>query len=83
MSDIIIKLKDITINLKKSNIINVDETPDGIVFNLKGGLDLLYSNQYMVNSNKQIIKNTLDKMSGKKIIIELDNLKQPVLIIGN
>jgi len=83
MSDIIIKLGNTIINTSTEELKEVSETPDGVVFNLKGGLDILFSNQSMPSSTKQIIKNTADKMYGKKIIFELDNLRRPAMIIGD
>lgn len=83
MAEIIIKSGNTIINTFTEELKEVSETPDGVVFNLKGGLDVLYSSQYMPSSTKQIIKNTADKMYGKKIIFELDNLCRPAMIIGD
>jgi len=83
MAEIIIKLGNTTINTITEELKEVSETPDGVVFNLKGGLDILFSDQNMVSSTKQIIKNTADKMYGKKIIFQLDNFRRPAMIIGD
>ena len=83
MTEIIIKSGNTSINTSTEELKEVSETPDGVVFNLKGGLDILYSNQNMPSSIKQIIKHTADKMCGKKIIFELDNLRRPAMIIGD
>jgi len=80
MAEIIIKVGKSSIVTSTEELVEVNETPDGVAFNLKGGLAVLFTNPYMPASSKQIIKNTADKMSGKKIIFELDNAKSPARI---
>jgi hypothetical protein len=81
MADIIIKNgKDFKLVVERSELVQVDETPDGIVFQFKGGLSLMKSDQFMPSSIKQIMKNTADNYPDKKLVYELDNPKRPVYV---
>ena len=82
MSEIIIKEGNTVVNTTSEELVEVNETPDGINFVLKGGLSINYVHPYMPSSAKQIIKNTADHMKGKKIIFEPGNPKRPAMIVG-
>ena len=82
MTEIIIKVSNTEVKTASEDLIDVNETPDGVNFNLKGGLSLFYIDPYMLSSTKQIIKNTADHMQGKKIVFELDNPSRPAMVIG-
>ena len=81
MAEIIIKVGNNSVKTSTEDLVEVSETPDGVAFNLKGGLAILFTNPYMPASSKQIIKNTADRMGGgKRIIFELDNVKFPARV---
>jgi len=81
MAEIIIKVGKNTVTTSSEDLVEVNETPDGVAFNLKGGLSVLFTNPYMPASAKQIVKNTADKMGGgKRLIFELDNSKTPARV---
>lgn len=80
MAEITIKAGNVVIEASRKDVIEVSETPDGVSFNFKGGLQVLYSNPYMESSAKQIIKNTADNIKSKKLIFELDNPKIPARV---
>lgn len=80
MAEIKIKVKDTIVNSSSEALIEVNETPDGVVFSFKGGLSVMFTDPYMPSSAKQIVKNTADHMQGKKIVFELDNPKRPAMI---
>jgi hypothetical protein len=80
MSEITIKVGNIVLNASNSDLVSVDETPDGVSFSFKGGLQLLFTDPYMPSSAKQIVKNTADNMGGKKMVFELDNPKRPAMV---
>lgn len=80
MSEIIIKKGSTVITSPKKNLIDVSETADGVAFNFKGGLQIVYTDQFMPSANKQIIKNTMDRMHGKMIKIDLDNTMHPAIL---
>jgi len=81
MAEITIKVGNSKVKTSSEELIDVNETADGVVFALKGGLSILFTDPYMAGSTKQIIKNTADKKgAGKEIIFELDNPKCPAMI---
>lgn len=80
MSEIMVKVGNVVLNATDSDLVSVDETPDGVSFSFKGGLQILFTDPYMPTSAKQIIKNTADNMGGKKLVFELDNPKRPAMV---
>lgn len=80
MAEIIIKVGNTTVTTTSEELIEVNETPDGVVFGLKGGLSVMFTDPYMPSSAKQIVKNTADHMTGKRIIFELDNPQRPAMV---
>lgn len=77
---ILIKKGSLEFNLPKSELVDVSETHDGVVFNFKGGIQIYYTNNFLQSSTKQMIKQALDAFHGKKIIIDLDNVRRPALV---
>lgn len=80
MAEITVKAGNVKLEASRADLVSVDETPDGVSFTFKGGLQLLYTNPYMPSSAKQIVKNTTDQIKEKKLIFELDNAKRPAFI---
>jgi len=81
MADIIIKNGDkFVLKVDRSELVQVDETPEGVVFQFKGGVSLMKSDQFMPSSIKQIMKNTADNYPDKKLVYDLGNPKRPVYV---
>jgi len=80
MSKITIKNGSFNLVVDRSDLIEVVETPDGVVFNFKGNIQLHKNEQFMPSSVKNIIKNTADNFPGLDIIFELDNPKVPARV---
>lgn len=80
MAEITLKAGEVKVEAARSDLISVDETPDGVSFTFKGGMQVLYTNPYMPSSAKQIVKNTADTVKEKRLIFELDNAKRPAMI---
>ena len=80
MSKIIIKQKNFMLEVERSELVQLDETADGIVFQFKNGLSLIKNDQFMPSSIKQIMKNTADNYPDRKIVYELDNPRRPVFV---
>ena len=78
---VVIKKGSVEIKCKRSDLSMIDQTPDGIVINLKGGLAINYTDQYMEILIKEKIKQAIDHMSGN-VEINLDNYNQPARIIN-
>lgn len=80
MAEITLKAGNVKVEANRSDLVSVDETPDGVSFQFKGGLQVMYTNPYMPTSAKQIVKNTADQIKEKKLIFELDNAKRPAMV---
>jgi len=80
MSKIIIKSKNFLLEVERSELVQLEETADGVVFQFKNGLSLMKSDQFMPSRIKQIMKNTADSYTDQKIIYELDNPRRPVFV---
>lgn len=80
MNEIVIKRKGIVVMLNRDNLVEVQTTHDGVVFNFKHGLYLAYIDTYMPLQTKQMIKNATDSYNAKKLVVDLDNYKTPVYI---
>ena len=68
------------ITVPRTELIDVSETHDGVAFNFKGGIQFYYTNNFMQQATKNIIKNTADSFPGKRLIFDLDNPRQPALV---
>ncbi len=77
---IIIKKGSMKLELDRKDLVEVCETHDGVVFNLKDGLQLQYTDQYMPHSMKEILRSTSNHFENQKIIFDLDNKRQPAMI---
>jgi len=80
MANIIIKSKNFELKVDRSELVQLDETADGVVFQFKNGLSLMKSEPHMPSSVKQIMKNTADNFPDQKLVFELDNPKRPVYV---
>jgi len=80
MAEIIIKQGTFELKVDRSELVQVDETHDGIVFQFKNGLSLMKIDQFMPSGIKQIMKNSADSFPDKKLVYELDNAKRPVYV---
>jgi len=80
MAEITIKAGDVKVEASRKDLLDVNETPDGVSFTFKGGLQVLFTDSYMPSSAKQIIKNTADHMKEKRLIFELDNPRMPARV---
>ena len=81
MSKSVVKIKkgDVEVKFPKDELMKVEPTHDGVVFQLKGGLQVYYAEPYMQNSAKQIISHSVNKMEGI-ITVDLLNPTSPVSI---
>ena len=64
--------------IKRSEFIACSETADGVVFQTKNGLLLHCIDNRMDSSVKMRIKLTIDNMSTGNILVDLDNVKNPI-----
>ena len=83
MPDVIIKKGTMEIKIDRSELVQVEETPDGMSFDFKNGFQLLYNDQYMEAARKNIMKNTSNTFEGKKLVFDFDNKRHPVMVHAN
>lgn len=79
MGKIVIKKKGIVVEMERSDLVMIDQTGDGIVFTFKYGLFLHYTDNFMPNGAKELMKNSSNSFSkAKKLIFNLDDYSKPV-----
>jgi hypothetical protein len=81
-----IKYRGVEAIVDRKMFINVQESPDGLVFNFANGMHLVYTNQHLGNANKiRVTAATNTFLSSKtdngSLIIDLDNPTKPVKAI--
>jgi len=81
MDNVSIKKGNINISCGRDDLIQVDQSPDGMIFNFKGGISFSYIDQYMPIEVKQQIKGAIDHMSGN-VQIDLNNYRTPAKIVN-
>jgi len=79
-ANITIKSGSLKLTVPRSELVDVSETHDGVVFNFKGGVQLYKIDNFMQAGTKQIMVNTADSYPGKKLIFDLDNMRQPAMV---
>jgi len=77
---ITIKKGSMVLEIDRSDLVEINETHDGVAFNFKGGLQLYYTDDFMPKGMKEVIKNTANHFADQKIIFDLDNQRQPARI---
>ena len=79
MADLIIKKGNMDIvKTDKNNLIEANQTYDGIVFNFKGGIVVSYTDNYFPVPAKDLIVNTLNSFANANITVDLGNYNRPV-----
>lgn len=68
------------INTLRTELANVNETSDGVVFQFKGGSFYTYFDHNMPSYSKNLIKNSLDRIVKGNVKVDLRNYKRPVEI---
>lgn len=81
MDSIIIKKGQMKlVETDRSNLINAEQTHDGIVFSFKGGVQLYCTDQYMPIHTKDIIRNTSNSFPTANLIFDISNYNRPVVV---
>jgi hypothetical protein len=79
MSEIIIKKGNMQFcKVDRKNLISCDATHDGVVFALKGGIQIYCTDPDMPIYSKDIMRNTSNSFANADLIFDLLNYKQPV-----
>lgn len=80
MGKVFIQKGSIEVTLDRSDLVQVEETADGIVFNFKEGLHLYLTDPDMPTFTKNLMKVTVDRFSTNKMFFDLNNYKTPVKV---
>lgn len=79
MADLIIKKGAMElVKTDKANLIEANQTYDGMVFNFKGGITITYTDNYFPVPAKDLIVNTLNSFANANIVVDLANYNRPV-----
>lgn len=77
---ILIKKGSLNLEVDRNELVEVASTHDGIAFNFKGGLQLYYTDNFMPQHMKELIKNTADHFTEQKLVFDLDNTQKPAMV---
>ena len=82
MSDMITIKKGLMelVKTERSNLINAEQSHDGVVFTFKGGFQVYCTDQYMPIHTKYLIRNTSNSFPTANLIFDLSNYNHPVKI---
>jgi hypothetical protein len=80
---IVIKKQTINLSIIKSDLVEVKETGDGLVFNLQGGMHLTVIEPQMPLEVKRVIFNAVHTFKKVNLEIDLMDYKTPVKITPN
>ncbi len=75
-----IKKGDFNLTVPREELVEVNETADGVCFNFKGGLSLMQIEQFMKSHTKQLIKNTVDNFPNTNLIVDLNDPNTPIRV---
>ena len=77
---ITIKKGEFKLVVPREELVEVNETADGVCFNFKGGIMLYQVEQFMQTHTKQLIKNTVDNFPGTNLIVDLNQPNKPISV---
>ena len=75
-----IKKGSLKITGDRKDLVGITETPDGVVFNLKGGLDLHFNDMHMTPDVKSRIRTPDTIFQMASLTFNLDNYRAPVVV---
>ncbi len=76
--EIKIKKGDHIFTIKRNKLITCNETPDGISFQFRDGIHLLYEDHNLPTHAKMKIKLTIDQLINGNIEINLNDYNNPI-----
>lgn len=74
-----VKRQSILLKLNRSDIVSADPTYDGIMFQMKYGIMIQFTDAFMPSEAKQLISNSVNSFPNANLIIDLDNYRKPVV----
>lgn len=80
MGTVTIKKASVVVTLPRKELIEVNETHDGVMFNCKGGAHFYVTDNSMPLSTKAQIKSSFDMIKEGDILFSMDNYSHPVSV---
>jgi len=77
---ITIKRGKIVIVCDRDELVEVDQSPDGMMFTFKWGITTHYTDQYMPLETKEKIKQAINLLVGGNVLIDLNNYNKPAMV---
>lgn len=74
-----IKRQGIIFKVNRSDIVSAQPKYDGVVFQLKHGLMIDFTDSYMPPESKDLICNSLNSFPTANIVVDFDNYRKPVV----
>jgi len=74
-----IKRATVTMVMDRTDLVQVDQTPDGVAFGCRHGVHILVSDQNMPNEAKDLVK-AANQFPKGNIIFDLNSYKKPAYI---
>lgn len=76
-----VTIKRATMNMvmDRTDLVQVDQTHDGVAFSFKHGVHIIVTDQFMPNETKDLIKNANAFPKGN-VIFDLNNYKKPASV---
>jgi hypothetical protein len=80
MGNVTIKKASVVVTVPRKDLIEVNETHDGVMFNFKGGAHLYVTDSFLPLSTKSQIKATFDVVKEGNIIFDMNNYQHPASV---
>ena len=71
--------REVLVDTNKNNLVDANQTYDGVVFNFKGGFMLTYTDASMPNVAKDLIVSAVNNFPLANLEIDVANYKTPVI----
>ena len=79
--EFVVTIKRGTMNMvmDRTDLVQVDQTPDGVAFSFKLGIHIVLTDQFMSNEAKDLIKAANNFPKGN-LMFDLNNYKKPAYV---
>lgn len=77
---ITIKRGKMVFTCNRDELVEVDQSPDGMMFSFKWGIVVHYTDQYMTLEIKERIKQAINLLTGGNVLVDLNNYNKPVMV---
>ena len=72
---------EFSLKVLRSDLLSVDQTHDGITFQIKTGIQFYVYDMNMPNSTKEVITNSINNFLDRDLEVDLANYRKPVSIL--